>query len=257
MTVQPAPLARRTLADGVFERIEQAIKSGAYQPDERLPTEHDLAAELEVSRPVVREALRRLRERGLIYSRRGAGSFVRAEGLRDPLGFGQLENVADLLGCYEFRLSIEPEAAALSAMRAKADHLAQIDAALGLMQDATNRRLHRDDADFQFHYAIAAASGNSYFSTAMRALRDHVISGMRFHGASIKRDPGGLVMVLSEHRAIKEAIQDRRADEARSLMQQHLLRSRDRLFTPRQSTDQLLHAASDNRETDGSPRRSA
>jgi len=68
--------ARKGLPDIVFERMLRAIKSGAYKPDERLPTEHDLATEFEVSRPVIREALRRLREQGLIYSRRGAGSFT-------------------------------------------------------------------------------------------------------------------------------------------------------------------------------------
>ncbi|WP_034854783.1 FadR/GntR family transcriptional regulator, partial [Sinorhizobium sojae] len=108
---------RKSLADLVFERMHRAIKSGAYQSDERLPTEHDLAAEFEVSRPVIREALRRLREQGLIYSRRGAGSFVRVLGMKEPLGFGQLENVADLLNCYEFRLTLEPAAAAAAAAR--------------------------------------------------------------------------------------------------------------------------------------------
>lgn len=112
-----AGIARKGLADIVFERMLRAIKSGAYNPDERLPTEHELAAEFEVSRPVIREALKRLRDQGLIYSRRGAGSFVRSVGLRQPLGFGQLENVADLLNCYEFRLTLEPAAAAAAATR--------------------------------------------------------------------------------------------------------------------------------------------
>ena len=76
--------ARKSLGEIVFDRMERAIKSGAYSPDERLPTELDLAAEFEVSRPVIRDALKRLRERGLIYSRQGAGSFVRAIGLKQP-----------------------------------------------------------------------------------------------------------------------------------------------------------------------------
>lgn len=71
---------RRSLADVVFDRLQRAIKSGAYRPDERLPTEHDLAAEFEVSRPIVREALRRLREQGLIYSRRGAAALSAPSG---------------------------------------------------------------------------------------------------------------------------------------------------------------------------------
>ncbi|MXN45242.1 FCD domain-containing protein [Shinella kummerowiae] len=222
--------ARRSLGDLVFERMHRAIKSGAYKPDERLPTEHDLAIEFEVSRPIIREALRRLREQGFIYSRRGAGSFVRAVGMREPLGFGQLENVADLLNCYEFRLTVEPAAAAAAAERHDAATLAAIRQALELMRDATNRQSHREDADFQFHLAIARAAQNSYFFTAMEALKDHIAVGMRFHGASVKRETTGLTRVFGEHEAIAEAISARDGARARELMHQHLTGSRERLF---------------------------
>ncbi len=226
-------MPRKGLADIVFERVERAIKSGAYRPDERLPTEHELAAEFEVSRPVVREALRRLREHGFIYSRRGAGSFVRASGLKEPLGFGQLENVADLLHCYEFRLTMEPEAAGFAAERRDPANLTAIASALELMRDATNRQAHREDADFQFHLAIAQASKNSYFWTAMEALREHIAVGMRFHGVSVKRETRGLARVFEEHSQIYEAIRTGDAEVARNLMREHLLSSRNRLFEPR------------------------
>lgn len=222
--------ARKGLADVVFERMLRAIKSGAYKPDERLPTEHDLAAEFEVSRPVIREALKRLRDQSLIYSRRGAGSFVRSMGLRNPLGFGQLENVADLLNCYEFRLTLEPAAAAAAATRHDAESLKAIRQALELLRDATNRQSHREDADFQFHLAIARAAQNSYFSTAMEALKDHIAVGMKFHGASIKREASGLSRVFGEHEAIATAIASRDENEARRLMLEHLKGSRERLF---------------------------
>lgn len=222
--------ARRSLGDLVFERMHRAIKSGAYKPDERLPTEHDLAIEFEVSRPIIREALRRLREQGFIYSRRGAGSFVRAVGMREPLGFGQLENVADLLNCYEFRLTVEPAAAAAAAERHDAVTLTAIRQALELMRDATNRQSHREDADFQFHLAIARAAQNSYFFTAMEALKDHIAVGMRFHGASVKRESTGLSRVFAEHEAIAKAIAARDAAKARQLMHDHLTGSRERLF---------------------------
>lgn len=222
--------ARKGLPDLVFERMLRAIKSGAYKPDERLPTEHDLAIEFEVSRPIVREALRRLREQGLIYSRRGAGSFVRAIGLREPLGFGQLENVADLLNCYEFRLTLEPAAAAAAAARHDETSLTAIRQALELLRDATNRQAHREDADYQFHLAIARAAQNNYFSTAMEALKEHIAVGMRFHGASIKREATGLSRVFAEHEAIAMAIAHGDQDAARHLMQKHLTGSRERLF---------------------------
>ncbi|KQQ74911.1 MULTISPECIES: FadR/GntR family transcriptional regulator [Rhizobium/Agrobacterium group] len=222
--------ARKGLADIVFERMLRAIKSGAYKPDERLPTEHDLAAEFEVSRPVIREALKRLRDQSLIYSRRGAGSFVRSVGLRNPLGFGQLENVADLLNCYEFRLTMEPAAAAAAAARHDADSLKAIRQALELLRDATNRQSHREDADFQFHLAIARAAQNNYFTTAMEALKDHIAVGMKFHGASIKREASGLSRVFGEHEAIATAIGNSNEDDARRLMFEHLKGSRERLF---------------------------
>jgi len=225
-----AGIARKGLADIVFERMLRAIKSGAYNSDERLPTEHELAAEFEVSRPVIREALKRLRDQGLIYSRRGAGSFVRSVGLRQPLGFGQLENVADLLNCYEFRLTLEPAAAAAAATRHDADSLKAIRQALELLRDATNRQSHREDADFQFHLAIARAAQNTYFSTAMEALKDHIAVGMKFHGASIRREATGLTRVFAEHEAIAKAIADGQEDDARRLMFEHLQESRGRLF---------------------------
>lgn len=225
--------SRRSLADVVFERIERSIKSGAYRDDERLPTEHELAAEFEVSRPIIRDALRRLRERGLIYSRQGAGSFVRTLGLKNPLGFGHLENVADLLDCYEFRLTLEPAAAAHAAERHDDSGLAAIEAALDLMRDATNRQVHREDADFLFHMAIAAAASNSYFSTAMAALKDHIAAGMKFHGVSVKREASGLLRVFGEHQLIFDAIRDGNAEGARRVMYDHLLDSRERLFEQR------------------------
>lgn len=224
--------ARKSLSDLVFERMHRAIKSGAYQPDERLPTEHDLAAEFEVSRPIIREALRRLREQGLVYSRRGAGSFVRALGLKEPLGFGQLENVTDLLNCYEFRLTLEPAAASAAAARHTEASLVEIRRALELMRDATNRQSHRSDADFQFHLAIARAARNSYFSTAMEALKDHIAVGMKFHGASVKRDAEGLSRVFAEHEAIATAIGAGDGTRAEELMRAHLVGSRERLFPP-------------------------
>ncbi|WMT85300.1 FadR family transcriptional regulator [Pelagibacterium sp. 26DY04] len=236
MTLSNGLNVRRTLSDTVFERIQKAIKSGAYGVDERLPTEHALAAEFQVSRPVIRDALQRLRDQGLIYSRRGAGSFVREQGIREPLGFGQMENLSDLQHCYDFRLTIEPEAAAMAAERRTEEALGKIRTALSLLRDATNRRAHRVDADFMFHLSIAQASANPYFATAMQALEDHIAVGMRFHGLSLKSTNDGLEHVFVEHTAVYEAISNRDAARARDQMRQHIAGSRDRLLSPRGTT---------------------
>lgn len=227
------PGKRRNLGDVVFDSLIGSIKSGAYGENERLPTEQDLAREFQVSRPIIREALQRLRDQGLIYSRRGAGSFVRNSGLRQPLGFGQVESISDLSHCYEFRITLEPEAAAAAAERRSEEGLAAINAALALMRDATDRLRHREDADFAFHNAIARAGNNPYFATAMEALKDHIAVGMRFHGQSLKVAPGGLAEVYQEHEAIYTAIRNRDAGRARDVMRRHLIGSRDRLFEGR------------------------
>ncbi|MCT7373987.1 FadR/GntR family transcriptional regulator [Chelativorans salis] len=233
MTMLNGLNVRRSLSDTVFERIQKAIKSGAYGVDERLPTEHALAAEFQVSRPVIRDALQRLRDQGLIYSRRGSGSFVREQGIREPLGFGQMENLSDLQHCYDFRLTIEPKAAALAAERRSEEALQKIRTALSLLRDATNRQLHRSDADFMFHLSIAQASANPYFATAMQALEDHIAVGMKLHGLSLKSTADGLEHVFVEHTAVYQSILDRDAARAGELMRAHLQGSRDRLFAPR------------------------
>lgn len=236
MTQQDQKLAhRKRLGELVFERMLRAIKSGAYEPDERLPTEHELAAEFQVSRPVVRDALKRLRDQGLIYSRQGSGSFVRSFGLKEPLGFGQMENISHLQQCYEFRLTLEPEAAAQAAERHDEETLKPIQEALELLRDATNRQRHREDADYMFHLAIAQASRNQYFATAMEALKDHIAVGMQFHGLSLKLTSYGLREVFEEHNAIFEAIRDRKRELARQRMKSHLAGSRDRLFEGRRA----------------------
>ena len=183
-----------------------------------------------MSRPILREALERLREQGLIHSRQGAGSFVR-EIRSVPLGFARVETIADIQRCYEFRICIETMAARLAAGRRSGEALEEIATALSLMQGATDSQTHREDADFAFHLAIAKAANNQYFEASMRALREHIYVGMKLHGQSLMTDGAkALKTVFGEHSAIYDAIRDGDADGAERLMQAHLAHSRDRLF---------------------------
>jgi GntR family transcriptional repressor for pyruvate dehydrogenase complex len=144
-----------------------------------------------------------------------------------------LETIADLQRCYEYRLTFEPEAAALAALRRGDDNIAEIGNLLQVMRDATERRNHREDADFGFHLAITRAANNQYFETSMRALRDHIAVGMKFHGLSLQTVSGGLDHVLEEHTAIFDAIKRKDGEKARSAMKAHVKGSRDRLFEGR------------------------
>lgn len=216
----------------VHHQLRARIASGEYAANTRLPGEHDLAARYGVSRPVVREALRRLRDDGLVFSRQGAGTFVRgAEAEKGTaLAYAPVGTIADVQRCYEFRLEVEPANAFYAAKRRNEKALAAIEIALELMRDTTRVHGHREDADFAFHIAIAEASNNYFFLSSMQALKEHINVGMKLHGLSLLGPAGGLTGVLHEHDAIFAAIRDRRDSDARDAMRKHIQGSYDRLF---------------------------
>jgi GntR family transcriptional repressor for pyruvate dehydrogenase complex len=221
---------RPALAERVYHLLYSRISNGDYPANQKLPPEKVLAEEFGVSRPVLRAALEQLREQGLIHSRQGAGSFVR-EVKTAPLGFARVETIADIQRCYEFRICIETQAAALAAGRRNPAALDEIETALSLMNAATDSMTHREDADYSFHLAVAKAANNQYFEASMRALREHIYVGMKLHGQSLMTDGAkALRNVLHEHNAIFEAIRDGDAATAQALMERHLRHSRDRLF---------------------------
>lgn len=222
---------RTLFADRVYHLLLAKISSGEYLPDGKLPSEKELTEQFDVSRPIVREALDRLRREGLVYSRQGAGSFVRMKTEQRVLGFAPVETIADIQRCYEFRLTIEPDAAYFAAIRRNDTALARLGEVLEMLSDATRQQRHREDADFAFHLSVTDASNNHYYQSAMQALRAHIGVGMKLHGlALMSPSHDGLQRVLDEHRSIYEAIRDGRPDAAQAHMRRHLEGSRDRLF---------------------------
>jgi len=222
---------RSPLVQRVYLRLLSEINAGGYRADQRLPSENDLAVQMLVSRPIVREALGFLREEGLIYSRKGAGSFVKSRGEADrTLGYAPVGTIADIQRCYEFRITIEPDCAYYAALRWNDAALAAIEAALLLLRDATHAGLHNEEADFAFHQAVAAATNNHYYRSSMQALKDHIGVGMKLHGISLMGPRSGLAGVFAEHQAICKAIGDRDAETARTAMRLHLEGSRHRAF---------------------------
>ena len=225
-----AARGRPRLAEQVYHALRLRISSGDYGQDEKLPGEKDLSAQFGVSRPVLRAALERLREEGLVYSRQGAGNFV-LQARTNPVAFAKVETIADIQRCYEFRLTIEVDAAGLSASRRNGEILEEMRKSLRMLSVATGSHVHREDADFSFHVAVASGSNNSYYVETLRALREHIYVGMKLHGESLMSDgPPALEAVLEEHQAIYAAIERADMAAARSAMENHILHSRDRLF---------------------------
>lgn len=219
------------LVDRVFEELRQRIQDGNFPADARLPGEHELAAMLGVSRPIIRDALGRLRELGMVYSRQGAGTFVQATvSPQTQLAYSPVKTIADIQRCYEFRLTIEPPAASFAANRRDQAAIDRIAEPLAELRDATSHQLHRTDADFRFHRAITEAANNHYYTASMDALKPHIAVGMHLHGLSLMGPRLQLEKVYAEHDTIFRAIAEGRAYDAQDAMRAHLEGSRDRLF---------------------------
>lgn len=222
------------LVDRVVDQLRERIRSGNYPPDSRLPGEHELASIMGISRPIVRDALGKLREEGLVYSRQGAGTFVSAQASpATHLAYSPVKTIADIQRCYEFRLTIEPAAAFFAARRRDEAAVQKIAAALADLREATSHQLHRTDADFVFHRSVTEAANNHYYTASIEALKPHIAVGMHLHGLSLLGPRLGLEKVFDEHKEIYQAIADGRPEDAEKAMRLHLEGSRNRLFEDR------------------------
>lgn len=219
------------LSDQVYEAILTDIVQGRYPEGAKLPTETTLAQEFNVSRPVVREALARLRDDGLIQPRQGAGSFVLKRPGSALLKFAPIGSIADIQRCFEFRIAVEPMAARLAATRRDADMLDKIKDALDGLDEAISEGNVNVASDFAFHKAVANASGNSYFATTLYSLEQSVRTAMLLNRQlSLLNPVERLSLVQSEHKLVFEAIRDRDENAAFDAMYTHIKDARHRVF---------------------------
>lgn len=219
------------LSDQVYEAILTDIVHGRYPEGAKLPTETTLAQEFDVSRPVVREALARLRDDGLIQPRQGAGSFVLKRPGSALLKFAPIGSIADIQRVFEFRIAVEPMAARLAATRRDASMLDNIQEALDGLDEAISEGNVNVASDFAFHKAVANASGNSYFATTLFSLEQSVRTAMLLNRQlSLLNPVERLSLVQSEHKLVFRAIQDRDENAAFDAMYTHIKDARHRVF---------------------------
>jgi GntR family transcriptional repressor for pyruvate dehydrogenase complex len=213
---------RPDLRKRVFERLEHSIKMGGYRADEKLPTEHELAAEFEVSRPIIRDVLQVLRSKGLIYSRQGSGSYVKSNGYKSPLSFVPITTRSDIQHFYQFRIAIEPEAAALAATRMGEADIIHLSLCLSDLRAVRASDRSRADALFQFHTSVARGSGNSFFAISIEALDGHMRLFSNRDSGTFRQSHDVSPLVFEEHTYIYDALRDRDATQAYSAMKRHL-----------------------------------
>ena len=215
------PITLRTASERIAERIVTAIALGEFVPEQRLPTERELATMLEVSRTTVREALQRLQTSGYVTTKRGrgGGTFVRTG--RGPDADGMIARTlvpawADLTELLDFRLLVEQLIARTAADRRDDRDITAIRKAVQAYSDARDRDASRL-ADHALHRAIALATHNARLVELSAQTRREVSLGFNAEPYS----PQVRQRALHQHPSLAEAIVSGAADTAAHLAAEH------------------------------------
>jgi DNA-binding FadR family transcriptional regulator len=228
---------RVSAMEAVLGHLRGAIERGEYAVGDKLPSEAELCRTLEISRPVLREALRALQTMGLTVSKTGKGTFVVANTVEDPT-FGDYA-ASDLL---EVRRHVEIPVAGYAAVRRTPENLDHLAHLLDRMERETDTTAWVA-MDTLFHLALAEAAQNPVFRRVIEEIRD----ALARQSAFLNELGGRREQSNREHRAIVEALIDGSADDAEEAMAHHI----DRVETT--LTHIVRPAHGDSPTTEGGP----
>ena len=213
----------RRLYRQIAEQIAALIDRGEYQPGQRLPPERDLAKQLGVSRPSVREALIALEVEGYVEVRVGSGVYVmRPREAREARQGASLPEDSGPFELIKARWLIEAECAALAARAATRAQVRAIEDALDHMEAERARGVLPLEADREFHLRIAEASGNSALALVVRTLWEQRTGPLFLRLERHFDTPALWSMAMREHREIVTAIARHDATGARRAMRRHM-----------------------------------
>lgn len=215
-----APLQVEGAVEAIVRRIGEAIGSGVLEPGERLPSEGELAARLEVAPMTLRQALAILRDAGFVETRRGrgGGSFVAPDARHALQPSGTLPTTEQLRELTDWRCAISGETAALAALRADGVERAGLRRAAGAVDAAAESFAGFRLADARFHVAVAEASGNARLVRAETAIQAEIGEVLRFvPGPELARRASG-----AGHGPVLDAVDATDPAAARAAMERHV-----------------------------------
>lgn len=220
------PVKPARISEAIVSQIKAKVLAAELRPDDKLPSEHELAAMFGASRATVREALRALEGSGLIEIRRGArgGPFVARHGL-ERAGRSLTEALqvrgTPIEQVTEARLLVEPALARFAAERGRDEDLAAIGETLTRVSSSLASGETPVLGNLEFHRLVASASHNAVLVVLLDAslgILERVVEPR-----AIDRD---LVSgMLAAHEKIYEALRSRKPDEAEQLMREHVHRA--------------------------------
>jgi len=215
------------LYEQIVEQIEQRILRGDLHVGDQLPAERDLCEQFGVSRTAVREAVKALRQKGLLETYPGRGTFVTnatSKAMRHSLNLvvklGTTNDSGDLV---QVREMLEPQIAALAALHATGEQLAAMTEAVAAMDAALNNADAFIEGDLDFHLALAEATQNDIIPI----LIDSIIDLLREQRKRIFLAPGGPQRGQVHHKRILDAVVRRDPQAAHEAMRAHLQQVRE------------------------------
>jgi GntR family transcriptional repressor for pyruvate dehydrogenase complex len=215
------------LYEQILQQIEDAILKGTLKPGDQLPAERELAQQFGVSRTAVREAVKALREKGLVEAYSGRGTFVTdgtSQAVRQSLDLmmkiGQPGGTTHLA---EVRAILEPEIAALAAVRAEEEDIATMREAVAVMDRSGLDGDAFIEADLDFHLSLAEAAANPL----ILSLIDSIVGLLREQRMRVVKVDGGPERGQLHHKRILEAVERRDSEKAREAMRAHLQQVRE------------------------------
>ncbi len=222
-------MKRTTLSDQIAGQLQEMITEGQFKPGERLPAERQLAERLGVSRPSLREAIKKLSSKGLVDSRQGGGTYVRAalnEGLSDPLLQLIREHPESRYDVLEVRHALDGQAAYYAALRATDDDRDNIRRAFDHMielHQLGDDPINEARADAAFHLTISEASHNIVMLHTMRSLFAVLQRSIKNSLEKMYTIPRVFEPLSAQHEKLMRAVLAGDPDAARQAAQTHLV----------------------------------
>jgi GntR family transcriptional regulator, transcriptional repressor for pyruvate dehydrogenase complex len=234
-------IKQERLSDLIARQLEKLILEGVLRPGERLPPERELAKELDVSRPSLREALHKLESEGLLETRHGGGTFV-----KNAIGDAITEPLVDLfqrhpeagLDFIELRSTLEGISAYYAALRGTEEDRSLLSDRFRAIEQAHELDDPTEEAerDADFHIAVAEASHNIVLLHVMRSLLGLLRKDVIFNRSRLYDREGARDLLLRQHRTMFEAIMAGDPESARVAAQAHMAHV-DRVLRERQMTE--------------------
>jgi GntR family transcriptional repressor for pyruvate dehydrogenase complex len=196
------------LYEQIVQQVEESIHKGALKAGDQLPPERELAEQFGVSRTAVREAVKALREKGLVEAYPGRGTFI-TDGssytFRQSLDRMMRSGNEGFTSLAEVREMLEPEIAALATTRAAEEDIAAMREQVTAMDAAKGDPEAYIEADLDFHLALAEAADNAI----ILSLIDSIVGLLREQRIGIFQVEGGPERGQYHHKRILEAIEHR------------------------------------------------